>query len=73
MQSFWANKILIAYKNNDFDELLLKSTLPHNINYQYSNHIRKNICDLYFEYCNKCAGGALSLFYNLKKEFMEKN
>ncbi|WP_204305208.1 DDE-type integrase/transposase/recombinase [Spiroplasma citri] len=64
---YWANKILIAYKNNDFDELLLKSTLPHNINYQYSDSIRKIICDLYFEYCNKHAVAVLSLFYNLKK------
>ncbi|AXF96684.1 hypothetical protein [Spiroplasma phoeniceum] len=65
---YWANKILIAYKNNDFAELLLKSTIPNNINYQYSDDIRKIICDLYFEYCNKHAVGVLSLFYNLKKK-----
>ncbi|AAA85012.1 putative transposase [Spiroplasma phage C74] len=64
---YWANKILIAYKSNDFAELLLKSTIPNNINYQYSNDVRQNICDLYFKYCNKHAGGVLSLFYNLKK------
>ncbi|ALA97686.1 Spiroplasmavirus-related protein [Spiroplasma kunkelii CR2-3x] len=64
---YWANRILIAYKNNDFNKLLLKSTIPNNINYQYSKDVRQNICNLYFEYCNKCAGGVLSLFYNLKK------
>ncbi len=64
---YWANKILLAYANNNFEDLLLKSTIPNNINYQYSNGVRENICDLYFEYCNKHAGGVLSLFYNLKK------
>ncbi len=64
---YWANKILLAYANNNFEDLLLKSTIPNNINYQYSNDVRENICDLYFEYCNKHAGGVLSLFYNLKK------
>ncbi len=50
---YWANKILLAYANNNFEDLLLKSTIPNNINYQYSNDVRENICDLYFEYCNK--------------------
>ncbi len=64
---YWANKILVAYENNNFKELLLKSTVPNNINYQYSEDTRKNICDLYFEYCDKHAVGVLSLYYNLKK------
>ncbi len=64
---YLANKILLAYANNNFEDLLLKSTVPNNINYQYSNDVRENICDLYFEYCEKHAGGVLSLYYNLKK------
>ncbi len=64
---YWANKILLVYANNNFEDLLLKSTVPNNINYQYSNDVRENICDLYFEYSDKRAGGVLSLYYNLKK------
>ncbi len=65
---YWANKILLAYENNNFENLLLKSTFPNSINYQYSNDFSENICDLYFKYCDKHArGGVLSLFYNLKK------
>ncbi len=70
---YLANKILLAYLNNNFEDLLLKSTVPNNINYQYSEDTRKNICDLYFEYSDKRAGGVLYLYYNLKKEFMANN
>ncbi|WP_310612904.1 DDE-type integrase/transposase/recombinase [Spiroplasma citri] len=35
--------------------------------YYWANKILIAFCDLYFEYCNKHAGGFLSLFYNLKK------
>ncbi|WP_342263151.1 integrase core domain-containing protein [Spiroplasma endosymbiont of Dromius quadrimaculatus] len=65
----WANKILTAYQNDDFNSLIFKYKKPNKISYQYDLNSREKVCDLYFDYRNIQAGGMWSLFNNLKMGF----
>ncbi|WP_342262409.1 MULTISPECIES: DDE-type integrase/transposase/recombinase [unclassified Spiroplasma] len=61
----WAKKIITGYYENNFSNLIIKSTKPLNPHYQFNIESRKKICDLFYKYKNIKAGGVWSLYNNL--------